>query len=70
MDGRPDPALQSRNNDRLGLTGSISRRAFHNSAVLASARLLLHGKAPTISPEDALNGYGGIGDYAHSNGNT
>ena len=48
----------------------ISRRDFLNGALLASAGLLLHGKAPTISPADAFNGYGGIGDYSHSNGNT
>src|SRR5207248_954384 len=30
------------------------------------------GKGPTISPSpaDGFNGYGGIGDYRHSNGNT
>src|SRR5437899_5601774 len=56
--------------NRLGVNEPISRRDFLNGALLASAGLLLHGKAPTISPEDAFNGYGGIGDYAHSNGNT
>src|SRR5207248_11295742 len=29
----------------------------------------LHGNAPPISPADAFDGYGGIGDYRHSNGN-
>src|SRR5256714_11568761 len=48
----------------------ISRRDFVNGVLLTGAGLLLHNKAPTISPEDAFNGYGGIGDYAHSNGNT
>jgi len=48
----------------------ISRRDFLNGVLLTGAGLLLHGKAPTTSPEDAFNGYGGIGDYAHSNGNT
>jgi spermidine dehydrogenase len=52
------------------MTEPISRRDFLNGAFLAGAGLLLHGKAPTISPADAFNGYGGIGDYAHSNGNT
>src|SRR6184192_2152771 len=56
--------------DRLGMNGSISRRDFLNGVLLTGAGLLLQGKAPTISPEDAFNGYGGIGDYAHSNGNT
>ena len=48
----------------------ISRRDFLNGVLLTGAGLLLHNKAPTISPDDAFNGYGGIGDYAHSNGNT
>ena len=56
--------------DRLGLNEPISRRDFVNGVLLTGAGLLLHGKAPTISPDDAFNGYGGIGDYAHSNGNT
>src|SRR6059058_5078527 len=42
---------------------------FLNGALLASAGLLLHGNAPPISPADAFDGYGGIGDYRHSNGN-
>jgi len=48
----------------------ISRRDFLNGAVLASAGLLLPHQAPTGSPADAFNGYGGIGDYRHANGNT
>src|ERR1051325_6700358 len=48
----------------------ISRRDFLNGALLAGAGLLLNGKAPTISPADAFDGYGGIGDYRHANGNT
>src|SRR5205807_10572200 len=54
----------------LGMNEPISRRDFLNGVLLASTGLLLHGKAPTRSREDAFNGYGGIGDYAHSNGNT
>src|SRR5207244_11194221 len=56
--------------NRLGISEPISRRDFLNGALLAGAGLLLHGKAPTMSPADAFNGYGGIGDYRHSNGNT
>src|SRR5688500_18768554 len=56
--------------NRLGLNDPISRRDFLNGVLLTGAGLLLHNKAPTISPEDAFNGYGGVGDYAHSNGNT
>jgi spermidine dehydrogenase len=56
--------------DRLGMHEPISRRDFLNGALLAGAGLMLHGKASTISPADAFNGYGGIGDYRHANGNT
>src|SRR5712691_2394162 len=56
--------------NRLGLNEPISRRDFLNGALLAGAGLLLPGKAPTISPAAGFNGYGGIGDYRHSNGNT
>ena len=48
----------------------ISRRDFLNGVLFTGASLALHGKAPSISPADAFNGYGGVGDYAHSNGNT
>src|SRR5437867_2753594 len=56
--------------DRLGMNEPISRRDFLNGAVLAGAGLLVGGQAPTASPADAFNGYGGIGDYSRANGNT
>jgi spermidine dehydrogenase len=56
--------------DRLGMNEPISRRDFLNGALLAGAGLYLNGRAPVISPADAFNGYGGVGDYRHSNGNT
>src|SRR5437773_1013003 len=62
-------SLRNSQDDRLGLNDPISRRDFLNGALLASAGLLLHGNAPPISPADAFDGYGGIGDYRHSNGN-
>src|SRR6266516_851959 len=55
---------------RLGMDEPISRRDFLNGALLSGAGLLLYRQAPTISPADAFNGYGGIGDYSRSNGNT
>jgi spermidine dehydrogenase len=70
MDGRRHPAAHDHQDDRLGLNETISRRDFLNGVLLTGAGLLLHNQAPTISPEDAFNGYGGIGDYAYSNGNT
>ena len=59
------------NDDRLGLHEPISRRDFLNGTVVAGAGLLLHGQSQSsVSPADAWNGPGGIGDYSHSNGNT
>ena len=48
----------------------ITRRDFLNGALLAGAGVLLPGQAPTISPAEAFDGYGGVGDYRHANGNT
>src|SRR5438552_5555959 len=62
--------IADQRHDDLGMNEPISRRDFLNGAVLAGAGLLLPGKAPAISPADAFNGYGGVGDYRHSNGNT
>jgi spermidine dehydrogenase len=56
--------------DSLGMGEPITRRDFVNGTLLAGAGLLLPYQAPTVSPADAFNGYGGIGDYRHSNGNT
>ena len=50
----------------------ISRREFLNGTLLASAGLVLGRdiQAPvTISPADAWDGYGGVGDYARAHGN-
>src|SRR6266404_2637743 len=70
MDTPQNPASRDRDDNRLRVNEPISRRDFLNGVLLTGAGLLVHNKAPTISPEDAFNGYGGIGDYAHSNGNT
>jgi spermidine dehydrogenase len=49
----------------------ITRRDFLNGVLLGGAGLMLDGQSPaTISPADAFNGYGGVGDYRNSNGNT
>jgi spermidine dehydrogenase len=65
---RPDP---------LGHATHITRRDFLNGALLASSALLLAPKsALTAAPPngapavDPFTGYGGVGDYASSNGNT
>src|SRR5437773_886803 len=57
--------------DRLGMHAPISRRDFLNGTLLAGAGLVLgrDGQAPAVSPADAWNGYGGVGDYARAHGN-
>lgn len=64
----------------LGLDRDITRRDFLNSSLLASGGLLLNTATPAQllaqgsghkgAADDDWNGYGGIGDYANSNGNT
>ena len=70
MDVPPNRGSKSADDDRLGMNQPITRRDFLNGALLAGAGLYLNGRAPLISPADAFNGYGGVGDYRHSNGNT
>jgi spermidine dehydrogenase len=55
----------------LGMHEEISRRDFLNSTLLASGGLLMRGASPLeLLSEDDWTGYGGVGDYSRSNGNT
>jgi spermidine dehydrogenase len=64
----------------LGLNQEITRRDFLNSTLLASGGLLLNGASPAQllaeqpqgkpTGDEDWTGYGGIGDYSNSNGNT
>lgn len=59
----------------LGMDRSITRRDFLNASLLASGSLLLNPISPAQllaanAPDDDWTGYGGVGDYARSNGNT
>lgn len=62
----------------LGMDQSITRRDFLNATLLASGGLLLNSATPAEllaqkaagNPADDWTGYGGVGDYANSNGNT
>jgi spermidine dehydrogenase len=65
----------------LGMDSSITRRDFLGATLLASGAQLLHPLSPSyflvrqpgaVLPGSAAdwNGYGGVGEYAHSNGNT
>ncbi|HKU26227.1 MAG TPA: FAD/NAD(P)-binding protein [Candidatus Sulfotelmatobacter sp.] len=70
----------TRSDRSLGLDCDITRRDFLNSTLLASGGLLLNAASPAQLlakraeekpvPGDDWTGYGGIGDYANSNGNT
>jgi spermidine dehydrogenase len=62
-----------------GMNRDITRRDFLNGALLGSGALLLHSASPVQllgqatengSSNDDWTGYGGVGDYANSNGNT
>src|SRR5258708_1887200 len=58
----------------LGMDPGITRRDFLNASLLASGGLLLNPVSPAellaTKSDDDWTGYGGIGDYANSNGNT
>jgi spermidine dehydrogenase len=62
----------SRDHKSLGMDERISRRDFLNSTLLASGGLLMSSLTPLelLGEEDELTGYGGVGDYSRSNGNT
>lgn len=65
------PQANDKDDKSLGLDQPITRRDFLNSTLLASGGLLLG----SLSPMQLLNqqdwtGYGGVGDYRNSNGNT
>lgn len=57
--------------DALGMNAPIERRDLLNSTLLAAGGMLLQSLAPfqLLAKED-WTGFGGVGDYAESNGNT
>jgi spermidine dehydrogenase len=57
----------------LGMDASITRRDFLGSILLASGSALLGGGTPRellAENNDDFTGYGGVGEYSTSNGNT
>src|ERR1700721_4178128 len=62
------------NDSTLGMDQAISRRDFMNATLLASGGALLSGLTPyqlmAQMGQDNWTGYGGVGDYAESHGNT
>lgn len=63
-----------RTDDRsqLGMNRRLTRRDFLNATLLGSGSALLTMPAPSeiFAANAEWNGYGGVGDYANSNGNT
>ena len=74
MDAQDDSRARDASGERLGMNEPISRRDFINGTLAASAGLWLGGSAPSqlVAPwmVDEWTGYGGVGEYARSNGNT
>ncbi len=55
----------------LGMDQAISRRDFLNASLVASGGLLMTSASPLqLLSADDWTGYGGVGDYSRSNGNT
>ena len=67
------PAAPPGSGDRkLGMRDPITRRDFLGSTLLASGALLLESTTPAelVATSDDFTGYGGVGEYSRSNGNT
>jgi spermidine dehydrogenase len=54
---------------RLGLDAPISRRDFLNGTLMTAGSAIAR-PSEGENALDSFSGYGGVGDYAHSNGNT
>jgi spermidine dehydrogenase len=67
-----DSKRSERDEKSLGMDRRICRRDFLNSTLLASGGLLLSPLAPMdlLAQGKDWTGYGGVGDYENSNGNT
>jgi spermidine dehydrogenase len=55
---------------KLGMDEPITRRDFLGSVLLASGAVLLESRSPAELAADHFTGYGGVGEYSTSNGNT
>lgn len=57
--------------DRLGMSMPIERRDILNSTLLAAGSVLMGALSPLeLLSQEEWTGFGGVGDYAESNGNT
>lgn len=72
MAGRGTPEHKARQDRHLGMNAAITRRDFLNTTLLGTGAALMHAAAPSQlrSDDSAWDGYGGVGDYARSHGNT
>ena len=68
----PNPKSRASDDATLGMGSPITRRDFLGSTLLASGAVLL-GTASAgelLADKDEFTGYGGVGEYSASNGNT
>ena len=71
MSDETKPDAHQPHDKALGMEQAISRRDFLNASLLASGGLLMTSASPLqLLSEDDWTGYGGVGDYSRSNGNT
>lgn len=58
--------------ESLGMKSEITRRDFLGSVLLGSGVALFEGLSPAelLASEDEFTGYGGVGEYSSSNGDT
>ena len=70
----PDPKSAAPSDSSLGVDDPITRRDFLGSTLMVSGATLLSGLKPAdllaSTTTDEFTGYGGVGEYSHSNGNT
>jgi spermidine dehydrogenase len=68
----PDPRSAMPGDATLGMDECITRRDFLGSMLLASGAVLLESVTPAnlLAEKDEFTGYGGVGEYSTSNGNT
>ena len=70
----PDPKCPMSGDTSLGMDEPITRRDFLGSTLMVSGATLLSGIKPAdllaSTTTDEFTGYGGVGEYSNSNGNT
>lgn len=64
--------MTTKSTDENNLAHSVTRRDFVNTALIGAGAALLHtlNSAFAQKPASGWNGYSGVGDFRHSNGET